>query len=234
MESLFGSLRQGGHRPPRPLPRLGLHRRRAGTRSRAGCVSIRDRAFAELGDRNLRDLKVEGASPQFTVDKVIEATPAAGAQRLPPRGGHGHRPVLPERGRAARPGRATTSARTASRARSPATPTTRATCATSRAPRAPTSRRARRCTGMACSATPARRGPATSRSSATRTTCSSAPWTGSAWPTRTWANAINVLQTSRNFPTPRRPAPAGLPRLHVRRADDDPPGRASPRTRPSS
>ncbi len=30
-------------------------------------LSIRDRAFAELGDRNLRDLRVEGSAPPFTV-----------------------------------------------------------------------------------------------------------------------------------------------------------------------
>ncbi|HEU0025140.1 MAG TPA: hypothetical protein VFQ12_10930 [Thermoleophilaceae bacterium] len=39
-------------------------------------LSIRDRAFAELGDRNLRDLEVAGVSPRFTVDNVIERTPA--------------------------------------------------------------------------------------------------------------------------------------------------------------
>ncbi|MBA2629867.1 MAG: hypothetical protein H0U84_02450, partial [Thermoleophilaceae bacterium] len=38
-------------------------------------LSIRDRAFAELGDTNLRDLKVGGASPRFSVDRVIDYTP---------------------------------------------------------------------------------------------------------------------------------------------------------------
>jgi hypothetical protein len=39
-------------------------------------LSIRDRAFASLGDRNLHDLKVEGSSPAFTVDSVTDLTPA--------------------------------------------------------------------------------------------------------------------------------------------------------------
>jgi hypothetical protein len=39
-------------------------------------LSIRDRAFADLGDRDLRDLKVQGAAPAFTVDTVTDYTPA--------------------------------------------------------------------------------------------------------------------------------------------------------------
>jgi hypothetical protein len=39
-------------------------------------LSIRDRAFAELGDHDLSDLKVEGAAPKFTIDKVTIYTPA--------------------------------------------------------------------------------------------------------------------------------------------------------------
>ena len=39
-------------------------------------LSIRDRAFAELGDTNLRDLKVDGAAPKFTIDKIITPTVA--------------------------------------------------------------------------------------------------------------------------------------------------------------
>ena len=39
-------------------------------------LSIRDRAFAELGDRNLSDLKVTGSAPKYTIDKVIDYTPA--------------------------------------------------------------------------------------------------------------------------------------------------------------
>jgi hypothetical protein len=39
-------------------------------------LSIRDRAFAELGDHNLSDLKVEGAPPKFKIDKIIDYTPA--------------------------------------------------------------------------------------------------------------------------------------------------------------
>ena len=38
-------------------------------------LSIRDRAFAELGDYNLKNLRVEGVSPKYTIDKVIDYTP---------------------------------------------------------------------------------------------------------------------------------------------------------------
>jgi hypothetical protein len=39
-------------------------------------LSIRDRAFADLGDTNLSDLKVQGTAPKFTIDKIIEPTVA--------------------------------------------------------------------------------------------------------------------------------------------------------------
>jgi hypothetical protein len=61
----------------RRLERSGIRRRDlylawdftvARRRSLSGrMLSIRDRAFAELGDRNLRDLRVEGSPPPFTV-----------------------------------------------------------------------------------------------------------------------------------------------------------------------
>jgi hypothetical protein len=38
-------------------------------------LSIRDRAFDELGDRDLSDLEVEGAAPDFRVTRVTELTP---------------------------------------------------------------------------------------------------------------------------------------------------------------
>ena len=38
-------------------------------------LSIRDRAFAELGDRDLGDLRVQGAPPPFRVTRVTEFTP---------------------------------------------------------------------------------------------------------------------------------------------------------------
>jgi hypothetical protein len=39
-------------------------------------LSIRDRAFAELGDTTLSDLKVQGSAPKFKIDKIIEPTVA--------------------------------------------------------------------------------------------------------------------------------------------------------------
>ena len=41
-------------------------------------LSIRDDAFAQLGDRNLSDGKVEGSSPPFTVDSVTDFTTCGG------------------------------------------------------------------------------------------------------------------------------------------------------------
>jgi hypothetical protein len=38
-------------------------------------LHIRNRAFAELGDRDLADLEVEGAAPQFSVDSTSQLTP---------------------------------------------------------------------------------------------------------------------------------------------------------------
>ena len=39
-------------------------------------LHIRDDAFRALGDTNLRDLKVAGKAPTFTIDKVTDLTPA--------------------------------------------------------------------------------------------------------------------------------------------------------------
>ncbi len=41
-------------------------------------LHIRDRAFAQLGDRDLDDLKVKGASPSFAIDTVTEYAPCGG------------------------------------------------------------------------------------------------------------------------------------------------------------
>jgi hypothetical protein len=49
----------------------------ASERSLAGrMLHIRDDAFGQLGDRNLRDLKVAGGAPAFTIDSVTDLTPA--------------------------------------------------------------------------------------------------------------------------------------------------------------
>src|SRR5262245_12695878 len=70
----------------RTLKRAGIARKQlyltwdftvASERSLAGrMLHIRDDAFRSLGDRNLRDLKVQGNSPTFTVDSVTDFTPA--------------------------------------------------------------------------------------------------------------------------------------------------------------
>jgi hypothetical protein len=49
----------------------------ASERSLAGrMLHIRDDAFRALGDKNLRDLKVAGKAPAFTIDSVVNLTPA--------------------------------------------------------------------------------------------------------------------------------------------------------------
>ena len=74
MESIF-----------RTLDRAGIERESlylawdftvASSESLAGrMLHIRDDAFAQLGDENLRDLKVDGRAPEFTVDSVTDFTP---------------------------------------------------------------------------------------------------------------------------------------------------------------
>jgi hypothetical protein len=73
------SLRKAG------IKRRGLYRAWSFTvaseRSLAGrMLHIRDDAFAALGDRNLRDLKVAGKAPQFTITGVTNYTPAQDAR----------------------------------------------------------------------------------------------------------------------------------------------------------
>ena len=73
MESIFHTLRKAG------IDRHELYLAWDFTVSSSKSISqrllsIRDRAFSDLGDNNLRDLKVAGVSPQFSVDKVIEPT----------------------------------------------------------------------------------------------------------------------------------------------------------------
>ncbi len=74
-ERLFRTLRRAG------VSRRGLYLAWdftvASRGSLAGrALSIRDRAFAALGDRNLRNLRVEGRPPAFTVDLVQERSAA--------------------------------------------------------------------------------------------------------------------------------------------------------------
>ena len=82
-------------------------------------LSIRDRSFAELGDRNLGDLKVAGAAPKFTI--TAPATSPASAGAWP---GRWRRPAG-STSRAARPARASSSTSAGCRCAPPATSTTR-------------------------------------------------------------------------------------------------------------
>jgi hypothetical protein len=72
---LRAALRRAG------IKRRGIYRTWAFTvaseRSLAGrMLHIRDDAFGRLGDRNLRDLRVAGKAPSFTIDKVTNLTAA--------------------------------------------------------------------------------------------------------------------------------------------------------------
>jgi hypothetical protein len=74
-ERLFKALRKAGVR--RRNLYLAWDFTVASRQSLAGrALHIRDRAFAQLGDTNLRDLTVQGGSPAFTVDVVQDMTPA--------------------------------------------------------------------------------------------------------------------------------------------------------------
>ena len=75
--------RRGGFRALRKagVPRRGIYLAWdftvASRRSLAGrMLHIRDAAFRGLGDRNLRDLKVAGNAPSFTIDSVTDPPPA--------------------------------------------------------------------------------------------------------------------------------------------------------------
>ena len=188
----------------------GTSRSERQARSSQRMLSIRDRAFAELGDHNLRDLKVEGVVAQ------VHASTRSSSPR-PPQDpnvfrrveGNGHGPLLPERGRLPvgialrpRPGRPP--------ARIPGnTYEARFICNIPRSASpddagAPVALRARPLRRR-------RRGGRAQRGGAraTRTTCSSARPTGSAWPTRTWCQrARGPAQTCRAS----RPSPTASSR----------------------
>ena len=74
-EQLFRKLKRAGVR--RGSLYLAWDFTVASERSLTGrMLHIRDDAFARLGDRNLKDLKVAGSSPPVTVDSVTDLTPA--------------------------------------------------------------------------------------------------------------------------------------------------------------
>ena len=59
-------------------------------------LHIRDDAFKTLGDTNLRDLKVAGSSPAFTVDSVTDLTPAQDTAHRAQGQRHDQRALLPD------------------------------------------------------------------------------------------------------------------------------------------
>ena len=164
----------------------------------ARVLSIRDRAFAELGDRDLSDLKVEGAPPKYTIDRIIDYRGPAAERR---RRIEGHVTVpcyLDEL--AARPGRASASGPTGSRSASRATPTRPRSSATSRARPRRRTRRGRRCTATGCSATPARWGDNVEQlGNENNVIVCAADWIGMS--EDDLPNALGVLRDLSEFPT---------------------------------
>ncbi len=78
-EHLFRSLKKAGVK--RGSLYLAWDFTVASRRSLAGrMLHIRNDAFRQLGDMNLKDLKVAGSSPQVRVDSVTDLTPAEDAQ----------------------------------------------------------------------------------------------------------------------------------------------------------
>ena len=74
MENLFGTLKQAG--VGRKDLYLAWDFTTASTRNVTGrLLSIRDDAFAQLGDTNLANGRVEGSAPAFTVESVTNYTP---------------------------------------------------------------------------------------------------------------------------------------------------------------
>ena len=196
-----GALRRAGDRAARPLPGLGLHRRERALAVAAAAVDPRPRVRRAGRPRPRRPEGRRARAPKFTIDRIIDSTPAEKPNVRRRVEGHvtvpcyldqpGCPPGLALPPRARRP----------AGAHRRATPTRRRSSATSRArPRRPR-RPARRSTDTACSAAPARSAPTTSSSSATRTTCSCAraDWIGMA--ERTSPTPLAILQDLSRFPS---------------------------------
>ena len=96
MERIFSDLSSKRARPQR-IERKDLYLAWdftvASAENLAGrALSMRDDAFAQLGDTDLADGVIQGAPPAFTIDQV---TDEAGRATAPTRRGHGHRAQLP-------------------------------------------------------------------------------------------------------------------------------------------
>ena len=192
-------------------------------------LSIRDDAFAELGDRNLADLQGPGRVARRSRSTRSPTTPSAAGSRTCAAPRRGPRSTVPcyldQPG--CPPGLALPPrTRTACPCACPATPTQAQLHL--QHPALGHARRPRRgpsLYGHGLFGDAARSRPTTSSSSATSTTCSSAraDWVGMAergHPQRDHGPAGPL-----ELPDARRPPPAGLPQLPVPRAGADPPGR---------
>ena len=218
------------------LPRLVLHRRQRAQPGRARCCTSATTPSPSSGDRNLRDLKVAGKAPKFTIDQGHELHAGAGRQHRPPGRRHDDGAVLPD----ARPARPAASSRSTSTALPQRHGTTHRRPFTCRIPRvgarpgqpaggAPVALRPR-------AARRPRRGQRRQR-----------PRHGERAQLRvlrdglgrlrlraTSANIVAVDQRLLALPHRRRPHAAGLPQHAAARAPDDPPAglrRRTPRSR---
>ena len=193
---LRGALRRAG------IKRRGIYRAWtftvASERSLAGrMLHIRNDAFAQLGDRNLRDLKVAGKAPKFTIDKVTNLHGGAGPRHRPPGRGHDDRALLPDEGVRARRRVHLQQARPAQAPRHHHRDLHLPDPALGARSRPTRQRRARRCTGTACSAAPTRWTRATSATWRTSTTSCSARRPGPASPPATSETSSPRSTTSR-------------------------------------
>ena len=227
-----GSLRKAGHRPPRASTWPGTSPSRAATRCRGGCCRsatapspssatatcatsrwrARRRRSRWTGDRG----HARAASPTCAA-----AWRARHGAVLPRRGGLPVRVAL--RARPGRPAR-----RTPGNVQD-----ARYICNIPRSAAPTNGRRARRSTATACSARRARRAPATWRSSGNENNVLVCAPTGSACR----RGRAQRDRRSRRTCRASRPSPTASSRASSTSCSsgrhDDPPGRASPRTRPS-
>jgi len=70
MDWIFKRLKKAGIKRDSLFPGMGLHRRQRAQTCPSACSTSATTRFAQLGDTNLKDLKIDGAAPSFKVTKV--------------------------------------------------------------------------------------------------------------------------------------------------------------------
>ena len=249
MEDIFDDLEGAGHRPERPLPRLGLHGREHEQHDQAA-PQMRDDSFATLGVRRGRVHRDEGPRASVHHERPFPVFGRAHERRLRPDDGRlqqrrGINGNIPARvGPSSSPLRQQPDPTGTIRSRRERAPRPAAhaaagafVCNIPRAALASTAPRAgpgarRRSTATACSGRTPRSTPATCRRWRMSTTSSSARPSGSACPTRTRdrdRDPAGLLE----LPVPHRPPAAVDAEPALPRPPDEGPERLRDRTPPS-